>query len=62
MRKMGDAHLEIIGTPKGATIRIEGDRTDVIFFVDAADCFHFGVSPCASASHADAMHDFRTRV
>lgn len=31
MRKMGDAHLEIIGTPKGATIRIEGDRTDVIF-------------------------------
>lgn len=31
MRKMGDAHLEIIGTPKGATIRIEGNRPDIIF-------------------------------
>lgn len=31
MRKMGDAHLEIIKTPKGATIRIEGNRPDVVF-------------------------------
>lgn len=26
MKKCGDAHLEIIGTPKGATIRIDLSR------------------------------------
>lgn len=29
--KHGDAHLEIINTEKDGTIRIEGERIDVIF-------------------------------
>lgn len=29
--KHGDAHLEIINTEKGGTLRIEGERIDIIF-------------------------------